>query len=368
MPDWCRPLALSGLTATAALIGACSDGPTAPDPVPAEAATGTDRITLLTRNLYVGADVDAVIAALVSPGSADDFPALLAAIETLQRTDFSARAGAFAEEIARARPHVVGLQEVSRIDVDLTPFGLAVVLHLDFLPTLQAELAARGAHYVVAASIQNIDVTPVPGVRLQDFDVLLVDPSRVAVGASQGQLYSTNIGTIAPGLTINRGFVRIDATIEGLPITVASTHLEPGAAPVIQQVRTAQAMELGALLASAPRVAVMGDLNDVPGSPMHQALLAAGLTDVWAALRPGAAGYTCCHLPDLSNQTQEFDERIDYVLVRGVGREPQSVLGQIQRIGDEPSAHVAGPVGRIWPSDHAGLVARLLLPAGQSAQ
>jgi endonuclease/exonuclease/phosphatase family metal-dependent hydrolase len=189
----------------------------------------------------------------------------------------------------------------------------------------------------------------------------------VAVGASQGQLYSDNLGTIAPGLTINRGFVRIDATIDGLPFTVASTHLESGSAAGLDLLRAAQAAELGAVLASAPRAAVLGDLNDGPGSPMHQALLGAGFTDVWAALHPGAAGYTCCHLPDLSNQTRDFDQRIDYVLVRGVAHGAKPVLGRIDRTGDEPAAHVAGPAGGIWPSDHAGLVAELLLPPSRQA-
>ena len=37
----------------------------------------------MTWNMYVGADVDAVIAALLSPDPSDDQPALLAAIGTL---------------------------------------------------------------------------------------------------------------------------------------------------------------------------------------------------------------------------------------------------------------------------------------------
>lgn len=366
MPAWPCAAALTGLTLTATLTGACTgDGPTALAAgeriARVEGANGVARVSLMTRNIYVGTDLDAVVAALVSPGGEDDFPALLTAIETLQRTDFGARAEALAGEIARARPSVVGLQEVSTIDANLTSLGVPIELHLDFLAILQAALVQRGVSYAVAATVRNIDATPAPGIRLQDLDVLLVDPGRVVVGAAQGQLYSTNLGPVAPGVTINRGFVRIDATIDDLPLTIASTHLEPGAASGLDQLRAAQALELAALLASAPRVVVLGDLNDVPGSPMYQALIGAGFTDVWAALRPAAAGYTCCHAPDLSNQTQHFNQRIDYVLVRGLEQESRPVRGRVDRIGDEPAAHVEGPVGRIWPSDHAGLVAELLL-------
>jgi hypothetical protein len=53
----------------------------------------------MTRNMYVGANVDAVIAALITPDPADDQTALFEAISTLQ----------------------------------------------DFLPTLLAELEARGS-------------------------------------------------------------------------------------------------------------------------------------------------------------------------------------------------------------------------------
>jgi endonuclease/exonuclease/phosphatase (EEP) superfamily protein YafD len=72
----------------------------------------------------------------------------------------------------------------------------------------------------------------------------------------------------------------------------------------------------------------MGDLNDVPGSLMHQVLTGVGFTDIWAALRPGVVGFTCCHAADLSDRIPEFDERIDYVFARGFGHGNREVLGQ----------------------------------------
>ena len=105
----------------------CSDSSvTGPPPlwrvVPASTAAVTTPaagITVMTRNLYIGADVDAVIVALLSTSSDDDLPALLVAVGTLQNTDFPTRVEALADEIAQARPHVVGLQEVEDLHIHL---------------------------------------------------------------------------------------------------------------------------------------------------------------------------------------------------------------------------------------------------------
>jgi hypothetical protein len=342
------------------LAAACGDHdlPLSPD-VPASSPPAREiasDLTVMTRNLYVGADVDAVIAALASSDPADDIPALLAAVATLGQTDYGARARAFANEIARYRPHAVGLQEVSTVDLTLPPLG--VDLHLDFLPVLQAELSARGLQYDVAARVRNIDAAPLPGVSLLDEDVLLVDRARVTVRAAAGQHFAANLGQVAPGVVLQRGYVRADVTIGGNAYVIASTHLESGGAAGLDQLRAAQAGELGQALVSAPRAIIMGDLNDGPSSAMHQVLEGAGFTDVWAALRPGVVGFTCCHLPDLSDQIAPFSQRIDYVFVRGLGHDG-NLLGQIWRTGDVPADRIAGPEHPIWPSDHAGLVAKV---------
>lgn len=353
------------LIATLIVAGACSDqsdtpfGPDAMDP--ATVHPGSSDLVVMTRNLYVGADVDAVIAALASPDPADDIPALLAAVATLQETDFPARASAVADEIARFRPHAVGLQEVSTVDLTIPPLG--VDLHLDFLPVLQAELAERGLTYDVAARVRNIEAAPLPGVRLLDDDVLLVDRNRVTVQSAAGQHFTTNLGQVAPGVVLQRGFVRANVVIGGEAYVIASTHLESGSAAGLDQLRALQAGELAQAIGSAPDAIVMGDLNDGPGSLMHQVLEGAGLADAWAALRPGVVGFTCCHLADLSDQIAPFSQRIDYVFVRGVSH-GGDLLGQISRTGELPAERVAGPEHPIWPSDHAGLIARLNLTGG----
>jgi len=350
------------LTVGLVLAGACNDHtdtPFSPDVGgPASDLQTSAALAVMTRNLYVGADVDAVIAALASPDPSDDVPALVAAVATLRVTDFPARASAVADEIARFHPHAIGLQEVSTVDLTIPPLG--VDLHLDFLPVLRAELAKRGLTYDVAARVRNIEAAPLPGVNLLDEDVLLIDRHRVTVRSAAGVHYTANLGQVAPGVVLQRGYVRADVLIGGERYVIASTHLESGGAAGLDQLRALQAGELTQALASAPDAIVMGDLNDTPGSPMHQVLGGAGFTDAWAALRPSVVGFTCCHLADLSDQIAPFSQRIDYVFVRGVTHRRAS-LGQIWHTGEVPAERVAGPEHSIWPSDHAGLVARLNL-------
>ncbi|HYT81949.1 MAG TPA: hypothetical protein VEK86_00760, partial [Gemmatimonadales bacterium] len=222
-----RPLVLAALVG---LVAGCVDrAPTAPL---AElrfsgsegAAAG---VTAMTQNLYVGADVDAVIGALASPDRNDDIPALLFAIQTLGQTDFPARAGAIADEIAHTRPHVVGLQEVSVINIDLTGLGLPVVVNLDFLEILRAKLAERGLHYEVAAQVQNIVAVPIPGaISLVDHDAMLVDADRVTVSSAGGQNFTYNVDSVAPGVVLKRGWVWADVAIAGAPYRFVSTHTE----------------------------------------------------------------------------------------------------------------------------------------------
>ncbi|HEY7634291.1 MAG TPA: endonuclease/exonuclease/phosphatase family protein [Gemmatimonadales bacterium] len=313
--------------------------------------------TVMTRNLYVGTDVDAVIGAIQTPATDDDLPALLAAIETLRQTDFPSRAAAIADEIARARPHVVGLQEVSQIDLTLPPLGIDI--HQNFLPTLLGELSERGLEYAVAAQVRNIEAAPFPGVTLVDYDAILVDTRRVQLQSTTARNFTANLGQVAPGVVLRRGWVSASGLIGGVSFTFASTHLESGGFPGLDQLRAAQASELVQALAGSTRLILLGDLNDVPGSLMYQVLTGAGLEDVWADLRPRNPGNTCCHLTDLSNVAANFSKRIDYVFLRDAGLKHDRVAGKITRVGDAPRERVSGPEHLVWASDHAGLVARL---------
>ncbi len=363
---------LISLLTLAATLSACDidvADPSRPDqPTQPEGPTVTEpqasSVTVMSRNMYIGADVDAVIAALASPDPDDDLPTLTGAIAVLEQTDFPARAAAIADEIQRTRPHLVGLQEVSDIDIDLTELGLPIDVQISFLPVLLDELASRGLTYDAAATVQNITAMPLPGIRLVDHDVMLVDRSRVTVtpGSVQGKRFDLNLGTVVPGVDLFRGWVSLEAVVDGSTYTVVSTHLESGPGGELEFLRTVQALEIIAATQNAPRVILLGDLNDVPDSPMHQTLREIGFQDVWTSLRPGVTGNTCCHAADLSNPQADMTMRLDYVFSRGVLGQPQAgVQGQIDLVGLGPQEQLPAS-GPRWSSDHAGVVATLLTP------
>ena len=255
---------------------------------------------------------------------------------------------------------------MSRINIDLRPLGAPFVVDQDFLALIQAALVDRGLNYQVAATSDNINVSLVGGlVRLLDHDALLVNADRVRVNAASGQDFSVNLGQVAQGVVLIRGWVFARTTIDGRAVTFASAHTEAnlaGAPPgLLEQIRAAQVGEMVATLGAGEPIVLMGDLNDTPGSPMYGVLAGAGFTDTWTAMHPGAGaeGLTCCHVADLSDQLAKFDQRIDYVWTRGFARDDGKVQGSIDRFGDVPADRLPGPAYPIWPSDHAGLVAAL---------
>ena len=355
-------------------LSACSDqavtGPAASGVHAAALAPATNPITVMSRNLYIGTDVDLVIRALISPDPFDDVPTLLAGIAELQNTAFPARAAAIAAEIARDRPHVVGLQEVSLIDIDLTP-GLPIDFDLDYLTILLGHLSALGLNYVPVGSVAGITAA-LPGVSVVDRDVVLVDADRATWDPASivTQTFAANLGNVAPGITLLRGWVAVEVTVDGNVFTVANTHLESGHDPFFTPLREAQAFQLVASLVAASPAIIMGDLNEGPGSPMYNVVTGAGFTDTWSALRPGASGLTCCHLPDLSNPVAagELDQRIDYIMTRGFGHPNGRLIGSIGLVGITPGEKVAGPLYPLWPSDHAGLVLDLRTPPALGLQ
>ncbi len=356
-------LILAGL-----VLVACGEDATAPtvEPDLHFGAFRSDAITVLTHNTYIGADVDAVIAALISDDPNDDLPALQTAIATLGATDITTRARGFAREIARTHPDVVGFQEISQLSIHLGPLGLPVDIDLDFLPTIQAALAHRGLDYAVGAQVKNIDASLLGGlIHLVDYDVVLYNPKRVqwqTIVAKQFELnLSDLIGEIAPGVALRRGYVAGTATIGDATYTVVSTHPEPDLNADVQlgDLRAAQMSEIVSVLQQADRAIVMGDLNDEPGSAMYQVLTGAGFADTWAELHPHRPGYTCCNLPGLSNRQTNFEQRIDYVFARGFELDRRALTSWITIVGDDWADRLRGPEYPIWPSDHAGLAAKL---------
>jgi Endonuclease/Exonuclease/phosphatase family len=349
---------------TLGLAVACTENPVAPNQEiqPDLSPAAHPPITVMTRNMYIGANVDRVIGALSGLSREDPQAALSAVLHEFITTDITARIGALADEIARHRPLAVGLQEVSQLGVHLPPeFGVPAI-EVDFLAGLEQALALRGLSYHVIRN-QNFQFSLFGGaIGLQDTDVLLLDQRLPLISPANGTFSCGQLCIPVPNLgTLTRGWVRASTTIAGRTITFVSTHPESGAHPAITALRAGQMAELAAILQNeSGTVILMGDLNDTPGSPMYQVLAGAGFVDVWASLQPGQSGYTCCHTTDLHSGS--FSQRIDYVMVRGgfLNDDGQVVGGgRIQVIGEKAEEQVNGAFGLIWPSDHGGVVVSL---------
>lgn len=335
---------------------------------------GDARLVVMTQNVYFGFDVGPIMAA----SSPDEIPILTAqAFQQLLATDFPARAAAIADKIAVARPHLVGLQEVAlyRIqspgDAVLGGAIPAETVLFDHLEILLAALAARGLDYRVAGKIQNVDAElpmivgtdplAFDDLRLTDFDVVLARPD-VSVSNVTAANFTARAFVPSLGLEIPRGYVALDATVTGRAYRFANTHLED---TPFEDVQLAQAQELAAALDTGTRAVVLvGDFNSpAPAGGTYAFLGSRGFVDTWTLnAKPGEGeGLTWGHDPDLANEADTLTMRIDFILARpSAGRDPARSLTAVfaEVWGDDPDERTATG---LWPSDHAGVIARFLL-------
>jgi endonuclease/exonuclease/phosphatase family metal-dependent hydrolase len=330
----------------------------------APAAAHGRQVTVMSRNLYIGANLDPLFGATT-------LPQLIGAATTVflesQATRFPERAQAIADEVAATRPDVIGLQETVILRTDTPadgPATPATTVVNEYLDLLLAALEARGLHYEVAALVVNVD-SELPtalgfDARATDRDVILVNADRrpkVKVTAAAGSNYAARlvVPTPAGALPFPRGWTSIDVKLGGERFRVVNTHLEVPGSPV--QVLQGQELLAGPAATTLPTL-LIGDYNsraDGTGTPTYGMLRAAGFDDAWSDVHPGDPGLTCCWESHLLSPTPPFDERIDLVLHRG-GFEALSA----DIVGDDPVADRT-PSG-LFHSDHAGVVATLRLP------
>ncbi len=342
--------------------------------IPAAARTGPGALTVMTRNVYIGAGVDHIIA----EPDPQKIPILVA--EAFQRfisTKFEERAEAFAREIATYQPHLVGLQEITLLRTqspgDRVIGGTipAEDVFLDYLEVLRAKMAAIGLDYVVAGIVENLDVElpmlvgmdplAFDDVRVTDFDVLL---ARGDVDLSNIVEANYAIGMPVPGLgTLGRGYVSADATVNGRTYRVATTHFESE----VQEIRMAQAQELIAVLGDSPYpVVVLGDLNtEAPDGATYGMFLESGFLDLWDRnqVPHSGPGWTCCHPGSLMGFDTIPYKRIDLALFRSPNTQHgHQGLGSVfaEVVGEEES-DLTTPTG-LWPSDHDGVVVSMRVP------
>jgi endonuclease/exonuclease/phosphatase family metal-dependent hydrolase len=297
-----------------------------------------------------------------------------------------------AEEIAAARPDLIGLQEVALwrhgpMQLDQIGRPNATEVDYDFLAALLADLANQGARYETVHVQQESDVeapaftgNPYTGtagsaqdVRLTDRDVILVrSDARIRVKASGGANFRRHLEVRLDGVTFPfvRGYAWADVAVGSARIRFITTHLESQSAKVAR----AQAGELLSGPAGDTSLAtVIGcDCNSNPASPAARSGLPIGsgaayrlitdghgFTDLWLQQEGDNGRGRTAWLSELVNdETADFERRIDLVLARSTSSEQVSV-SRAEVTGDELSDRDRAT--KLWPSDHAGVVVELTI-------
>ncbi|MEJ2186082.1 MAG: endonuclease/exonuclease/phosphatase family protein [Gemmatimonadota bacterium] len=369
------PVALLALLLTG--LSACTDN--ALDrlvaPGPTADVAGQPGITVMSQNLYLGADLDALLAAQTPEELAGVF-------QQLQITSAGnmGRMQQIAWQIAQRAPHLAGLQEVTRYTFS-TAAGTDT---LDYVTILQAYLnyfyamGLSGHTYQVVR--QPLTEAPPQTVALptgdlivtyQDGDAILIRDDVSLVGDPTMVKYDMQQTLVVGGtpFTNYRGYIAVTADVDGVRLRFVNTHLE---VQMFRDVQVAQSAQLIHDLADETLpVVLVGDFNsaanhDAPAdqkSPSYRMLRQAHFGDMWLREAHSVSGVTCCQAPDLLNDVSMLSQRLDLVLVRWG---PASFGGRsaMEVVGDEPGDRVTVTdpvVGTVtlWPSDHAAVAATL---------
>jgi endonuclease/exonuclease/phosphatase family metal-dependent hydrolase len=310
----------------------------------AQAASRGPTINVMTRNLFLGADL--IPLATTPPAQFNQTATNMFAGVTAQTPD--ARMKLVAGEIAKAKPDLVGFQELSLWRTGPQP---ASNVAYDYIKTITTQLKKLHQHYRVVAIKQGFNVegpmSPGNDVRLTLGDAILarkgVKVSHVHSGIFKNQL-TIPTQTIGPVVT-NRGYNELDATVHGVTVHVVNTHLEA----YLASTRLQQAQELvkGPLRSKLPTI-LIGDLNSGPNLPKPEdrppylAIAKAGFKE------ERTPKFSCC-FNDLTDKTG-WDHNVDHIMAK-----PRLRLVRSFITGSETTA--AG----VHPSDHGGVVSVLRL-------
>jgi len=281
-----RRLLLAGLLVTAAApVGAAAfaqDGD----------AAGDARLTVMGRNLYLGADAPAALELLPDTRGAMQFM-----WDQVPDTDFDTRAARFAEEFARYQPDVIGLQEATVWSCRNGLFGGLTPVY-DFTERLVEVTREAGVGYVVAeadgrrANNPGYEIPAVPflttvtdpetfqplfgsdtadcGFTIGDALLVRADLADAVVAAGTSEFEDRY--AVAPVVfEIDRGYAWADLALGGTTVRVVTTHLEsvwregevtPGALQTRQLVDD--------LAGTTVPLVVLGDFNSDPRDPRAQ--------------------------------------------------------------------------------------------------
>jgi hypothetical protein len=359
-------------------------------------------LNVMTRNLYLGADLGPALEASSINGAVD---AAFQIEQQVHRTKFpSVRAALLAKEIQKRRPDVVGIQEGAwwrTGPYDLSAIGNPKATQTDplggnFLPDLLTKLnkkpkgkkAKKGfAPYRIAVVKTEFDYElPVNqgsgglgacpsqchNERLTMRDAILVRKGVKTSKASSGTfnaLLQEKVGGVLP-VTVTRGWAAVNVKIHDRKFHVVDTHFESFDSQASNSasdgktypkggIREAQAKQLVGAggPASRPKTILVGDLNSnfpvtgdqvFPGDALaYQAVLAAGFKEKSAPPPP----FSCCiGDPNLTTPTPV-----------GVTHKVDHIMANTKKVKFKKGAVTSTFANGLWSSDHFGVFSQLLI-------
>jgi endonuclease/exonuclease/phosphatase family metal-dependent hydrolase len=363
------------------------------------------QLTVMTRNLYLGADLTPIITAPSVDAAVDAGGQI---VNQVHATKFpSVRAASIAAEIKKRKPDIVGLQEGAlwrtgpvNIGAVGTPSASTIdPAGGDFITDLLNAINAKGkkasaakkgkkkggVQYTLAVVKPEFDAEfPVNdngsgsglagadhNERLTMRDAILVRKGagvkfKNPTSGTYNTLLKVSVGGIA--FNVTRGWTAIDVKARGKSFHFVNTHLEAfdssGSNDTNQgttlgkgDVRAAQATQLvgpGGAANSGRPVILLGDMNSDDDTVQpngdrnaYAALTAGGLSE-----RSTANPLGCClndpFLVGGPNSIADFDHQVDHVLTN---------KGKIRFVKGFVDGRT--PVNGLYPSDHAALTSVL---------
>lgn len=384
-PRPAAPVLLGAALLAALVLVVAPHGATAK---PTKATPPPTEVKVMTRNVYLGADLGP---AIESKGVSAFVAATGEILRQVTANDFPVRARGLAQEIIKKDPDLVGLQEVAGWRTgppSLEPLlggspPKATTVRYDYLTELLKELNKGKNRYRAVVVNPEFDFEApadengIPGDgpnqlianaeingRLTMRDVILAKVGA-EVKVSQPRkghfksLYSVELSGTT--VTVVRGWASVDATVRGsAPFHFVDTHLESfDPQTVVPSIRAQQAAELvapsGPLTNPLPTVLV-GDLNSdtktavQPGDGQaYETLVKAGMRE-----RSTYKPLGCCLATPLlpvadGGAVSQFDHKVDHIMTR--------VPKQVKEVNSSVTGR--SPQNGFWDSDHAGLFSTL---------
>jgi endonuclease/exonuclease/phosphatase family metal-dependent hydrolase len=315
-------------------------------PAAAPAKSHAD-VTVMSRNLYLGADIIQLATATDEASMEQKVQQLYA---TVQQTNFPVRAKRIAQEIKKTKPDAIAIQEVARYYQD----GKSTQ---DWMKLLQGQLKKAGQHYKQVSREDEIDVSARSAagynLRLVLGNAVLVRTGKHArikhIKDVHGVFKAQISVPLANGTTVNlkRGYAGMDGRIAGKKFRFLAPHAEAYSADVAGQ-QFAELLAGPAKSKKLPTI-IAGDFNSDPADASAEGynnVIAGGFKDT------GKRAATCCQDENLLNPVSKLDQWIDHIVVR-----PKAKVLWSKIVGNRASDRISG----LWPSDHAGVVAKLRL-------